>query len=86
MTAFSQAGRALRFDHKGRVLRPIAYFVPKRDMGNRQYTELANQVCPRLRDSPPQPEAESRNLGQTCLVNSVHKDILNEVSIQQSGS
>ena len=27
--------------------------------------------CPRLRDSPPGPEAESRNLGHTYLANSV---------------
>ena len=28
-------------------------------------TELAKKLCPRLRDSPPRPEAESRNLGHT---------------------
>ena len=38
----------------------------------KESTELANKTFPRLHDSPPGPEVESRNLGQTFLANSVH--------------
>ena len=41
-------------------------------MGNQvNHTELAKKVCPRLHELAPEPEAGSRNLGQTFLAISV---------------
>ena len=43
----------------------------KRLNNDLNFVELAKKVCPRLCELSPQSEAESRNLGQTFLANSV---------------